>query len=130
MYQNIKLKAKRTLIALLLMLTLSFSPVLATDENSNANTQAQQTSALEQAQPAPAVVSNIIKSGKYYYYKDPKTAKIRKSKGFVKDTDGSLYYVKKGGKITTSKSFKVKKKTYRANSQGKIMTGVYKWGKN
>ena len=131
MYKDLKARAKRTLIALLLILTLSFSPVLATDENKADAPKAQQTQTQEEQKKAsaPAVVSNIIKKGKYYYYKDPKTAKIRKNKGFVKDTDGSLYYVTKGGKIKTGK-FKIKKKTYRANSKGKIKTGVYKWGKN
>ena len=139
MYKELKQRTKRTLIALLLMLTLSFSPVLATDEKPADAAPAEQTSTQEQVQPeqsqtpapapAPVVVSNIIKKGKYYYYKDPKTSKIRKTAGFVKDTDGSLYYVKKGGNSTTGKTFKVKKKTYRANSKGKIMTGVYKWGK-
>ena len=78
--------------------------------------------------PAPAV-SRIIQKGKFYYYKDPKTGKIRKKAGFVKDL-GSLYYIKKGGKIITGKTFTVNGKRYRAAKNGVIKTGVYKWGKN
>lgn len=78
--------------------------------------------------PAP-VVSNIIKKGKYYYYRNPKTKKIRKKKGFVRD-NGKLYYIgKKKGRIVTGKSFKVKKKYYRAYKNGEIATGVYTWKK-
>lgn len=76
-------------------------------------------------EPAPVVVSHIIKKGKYYYYKGS-NGKIRKKAGFVTD-NGKRYYVRKGGKIRTSKSFKVKKKTYRADKYGVIKTGVYKW---
>ena len=75
--------------------------------------------------PAPAPVSRIIKKGKYYYYKNA-NGKIRKKAGFVTDL-GKKYYVRKGGKIRTSKSFKVKKKYYRADKNGVILTGVYKW---
>ena len=78
--------------------------------------------------PAP-VVSNIIKKGKYFYYRNPKTKKIRKKKGFVRD-NGKLYYIgKKKGRIVTGKSFKVKKKYYRAYKNGEIATGVYTWKK-
>ena len=80
--------------------------------------------------PAPApVVSHIVKKGKYYYYKNPKTGKIRKKKGFVRD-NGKLYYIgKKKGRIVTGKQFKVKKKYYRAYKNGVIATGVYTWKK-
>ena len=74
-------------------------------------------------QPAP--VSRIIKKGKYYYYKNA-NGKIRKKAGFVTDL-GKKYYVRKGGKIRTSKAFKVKKKYYHANKYGVILTGVHKW---
>ena len=77
--------------------------------------------------PAP-VVSNIIKKGKYYYYRNPKTKKIRKKKGFVRD-NGNLYYIGKKGRIVTGKQFKVKKKYYRAYKNGVIATGVYTWKK-
>ena len=75
--------------------------------------------------PVPAATAQIIKKGKYYYYKYS-NGKIRKKAGFV-TVNGKKYYVKKGGKIRTSKTFKVKKKYYRANKYGVIKTGVYKW---
>ena len=75
--------------------------------------------------PAPAPTGKIIKKGKYYYYKYP-NGKIRKKAGFV-TVGGKKYYIRKGGKIRTSKTFKVKKKYYRANKYGVIKTGVYKW---
>ena len=77
----------------------------------------------QQAEP----VSHIIKKGKYYYYKND-NGKIRKKAGFVTDL-GKRYYIKKGGKIVTGKTFKVKKKKYRARKNGVICTGIYKWGK-
>lgn len=77
--------------------------------------------------PAPAV-SHVIKKGKYYYYRDPKTHKIRKKKGFIRDA-GKLYYIGKKGRIVTNKTFKVKKKKYRARKNGSIAVGVYKWKK-
>ncbi len=86
-----------------------------------------ETPAVEEPAPAPAPAekSRIIKKGKYYYYKGA-DGKIRKKAGFVTDL-GKKYYVRKGGKIKTSSSFKVKKKTYRADKYGAVMTGVYKW---
>jgi hypothetical protein len=79
-------------------------------------------------QTETAPVSNIIKKGSKYYYLDPDTGKIRKKAGFVTD-NGKRYYIKKGGKIVTKKTFKVKKKKYRAGKNGVIKTGVYKWSK-
>lgn len=76
--------------------------------------------------PKPKPVSRIIKKGKYYYYKES-NGKIRKKAGFVTDL-GKRYYIKKGGKIVTGKTFKVKKKQYRAYGSGVIATGIYKWG--
>ncbi|MBR3200487.1 MAG: CHAP domain-containing protein [Mogibacterium sp.] len=73
----------------------------------------------------PAARPQIIKKGRYYYYKYA-SGKIRRKAGFV-TVDGKRYYVRKGGKIRTSKTFKVKKKYYRANKYGVIKTGVYKW---
>ena len=81
--------------------------------------------ASEEPAPAPAPVSRIVKKGKYYYYKKA-DGKIRKKAGFVTDL-GNRYYIKKGGKIVTGKTFKVKKKKYRAGSNGVIKTGIYKW---
>lgn len=131
------MKINRILASLLLILALSFTSVFATDPSEGATengtqtqtqTEVQQATQPTQTAAAPAVVTQIVKKGKYYYYKDPKTGKIRKKAGFVTD-NGIRYYIKKGGKIVTGKSFKVKKKTYRAAKDGKILTGVYKWGK-
>ena len=134
-------EVRRTITALLLMLALSFGTVFAADEiqtgeTTGAGTQTEVQTGTQTASPASnhsqaaakAVVSNVIKKGKYYYYKDPKTGKIRKKKGFVRD-NGKLYYVGKKGRITTGKSFKVKKKYYRAAGNGVIQTGVYRWKK-
>ena len=140
-------RLKRTLTALLLMFVLSFSTAFAETgeetgttandsvqtevqtevqpEGTGTDTPAADELSAEEPAPAPKPVSRIIKKGKYYYYKNP-SGKIRKKAGFVTDL-GNKYYVRKGGKIRTSKSFKVKKKYYRANKYGVILTGVYKW---
>lgn len=148
-------RLKRTLTALLLMFVLSFSTAFAgtedpapADPSAGGATQVQtetvdppaveepqtqpeaepqtEEQAAPEAAPAPAPPKGrIIKKGKYYYYKQP-NGKIRKKAGFVK-VDGKKYYVRKGGKIRTRKTFKVKKKYYRANKKGEIKTGVYKW---
>lgn len=85
----------------------------------------QPAPAVQAPAPVPAATSQIIKKGKYYYYKYS-NGNIRKKAGFV-TVDGKKYYIRKGGKIRTSKTFKVKKKYYRANKDGVIKTGVYKW---
>ena len=131
-------RVKRTLTALLLMFVLSFGTVFAetegqTENELNNGSQTQQTEVQTETPevtepapaPAPQPASRIIKKGKYYYYKYA-SGKIRKKAGFVTD-QGKKYYVRKGGKIRTSKTFKVKKKYYRANKYGVILTGVYKW---
>ena len=99
-----------------------------TSQNSGEQTQTgdQNQTQNETPAPAPKPVSRIVKKGRYYYYKNA-NGKIRKKKGFVTDL-GNRYYIKKGGKIVTGKTFKVKKKKYRAYSNGVIATGVYKWG--
>ena len=73
------------------------------------------------------IKTGVYKWGKYYYYSSSK-GRLKKSKGFVTN-GGHRYYVRKGGKIRTGKTFKVGKYTYRAASNGQIKTGVYKWGK-
>lgn len=139
-------RVKRTLTALLLVFVLSFGTVFAeTDGQTDAaagegiqtETAAQDPAVQPEAPaaeepaakpapaPKPAPVSRIVKKGKYYYYKYA-NGKIRKKAGFVTDL-GKRYYVRKGGKIRTSKSFRIKKKYYRANKYGVILTGVYKW---
>ncbi len=144
-------RVKRTLTALLLMFVLSFSTVFAEttppentdnpaqtedpaqtevpaetgDSTEQEATTPQPAPAVQTPAPVPAATSQIIKKGKYYYYKYS-NGKIRKKAGFV-TVNGKKYYVKKGGKIRTSKTFKVKKKYYRANKYGVIKTGVYKW---
>ena len=140
-------RLKRTLAALLLMFVLFFSTAFAdTDvetgtpdtgtqteitapEGENTDNQGTETAETPVTETPvvvkPAPVSHIIKKGKYYYYKYS-NGKIRKKAGFVTDL-GKKYYVRKGGKIRTSKSFKIKKKYYRANKYGVILTGVYRW---
>lgn len=115
-------RAARTLVSLLLMVMLSCTAVLA-EEPAQTGGQTDQTQTQVQT-PAPAP-SRIIKKGKNYYYKKA-NGKIRKKAGFVRD-NGNRYYVRKGGKIVKNKTFKVKKKQYRAYSNGVIATGVYVW---
>lgn len=67
------------------------------------------------------------KWGKYYYYSSSK-GRLRKSKGFV-TWKGHRYYIQKGGHLRTGKAFKIGKYTYRAAKDGRVKTGVYKWGK-
>lgn len=76
----------------------------------------------------PKSKAGVLRKGKYYFYRDSK-GKIRKKAGFV-TWNGNKYYVRKGGRIQTGKTFKVGKFTYRANKKGQIKTGVYKWGKS
>ena len=76
-------------------------------------------------EPEPKPVPSIVKIGKYYYYKYA-SGTIRRKAGFV-TVNKKIYYVRKGGKIRTSRTFKVKGKYYRANKYGVIKTGVYKW---
>ena len=76
----------------------------------------------------PKSKAGVFRKGKYYFYRDSK-GKIRKKAGFV-TWNGNKYYVRKGGRIQTGKTFKVGKYTYRANKKGQIKTGVYKWGKS
>lgn len=141
-------RTRRTLTALLLVFVLSFTTVFAetevqteapadgavqteasteggssTDQNAEETKQDTTSAAQVTAQPAPKAA--IIKKGKYYYYRYA-NGKIRKKKGFV-TVDGKRYYVRKGGKIRTSKTFRIKKKYYRAGKDGVIKTGVYKW---
>lgn len=101
-------RAVRTFIALLLITAMSLSLTFAESE-----------------QPQTGVFE---KNGSYYY-RSPKTGKIRRDAGFIK-WNGDRYYVQKGGEIITSKTFKVGKYSYRAFRNGKIAVGVYRWGKN
>ena len=61
-----------------------------------------------------------------YHYSDSQGV-IRESAGFV-TSDGYRYYVTKGGKIMTGRTFKVSGKTYKAYGSGKLGTGVFKYG--
>ncbi len=72
------------------------------------------------------IKTGVYKWGKYYYYSDS-NGRLKTSKGFV-TSGGHRYYVRKGGKIRTGKTFKIGKYTYRAAGNGQIKTGVYKWG--
>nr|WP_298568652.1 GH25 family lysozyme [uncultured Mogibacterium sp.] len=76
----------------------------------------------------PKSKAGVLRKGKYYFYRDSK-GKIRKKAGFV-TWNGKKYYVRKGGRIQTGKTFKVGKYTYRASKKGQIKVGVYKWGKS
>ena len=130
-------RIRRTLITLLLMFVLSFTTVLAeTESQTDTGGESVQTVVSAEAndtntqvtEPKPATTvptAKIVKKGKYYYYKDAK-GKIRTKAGFV-TVDGKKYYVRKGGKIKTNATFKIKKKYYRADKYGVIKTGVYKW---
>ena len=96
----------------------------ATDAGTTAEASTQ-TDTDTQADTTP---TGVIKKGSYYYYVNPKNGVLRKKKGFV-TWNNNKYYIKKGGKIVTGKTFKVGKKQYRAHKDGRIATGVYKWGK-
>ena len=61
-----------------------------------------------------------------YYYSDSKGV-VKTSAGFVTNS-GYRYYVQSGGKITTGHTFKVNGKTYKAFGNGKLGTGVFKYG--
>ena len=76
----------------------------------------------------PKSKAGVLRKGKYYFYRDSK-GKIRRKAGFV-TWNGNKYYVRKGGRIQTGKTFKVGKYTYRASKKGQIKVGVYKWGKS
>lgn len=76
----------------------------------------------------PKSKAGVLRKGKYYFYRDS-TGKIRKKAGFV-TWNGNKYYVRKGGRIQSGKTFKVGKYTYRSNKKGQIKIGVYKWGKS
>ena len=82
----------------------------------------------EDPAPAPRPKARIIRKGKYYYYMYA-SGKIRRKAGFV-TVDGKRYYVRKGGRIITGRTFIVDKKYYRANRSGIIKTGVYRWNGN
>ena len=110
------------------MFVLSFTAVFAETELQTGSTgDGVQTEVSDQDPSAAEQVpeAKIIKKGKYYYYKSA-NGKIRRKAGFV-TVDGHRYYIRKGGKIRTGKTFRVKKKYYRANKYGIIKTGVYKW---
>ena len=138
-------RLKRTLIALLLMFVISFASAFAETEPQQGSTgdpvkteESAETDGNEQVtetqQTAPVVVkpaapaeptASIVRRGRYYYYRYA-SGKIRKKAGFV-IVDGHKYYIRKGGKIRTNKTFKIKKKYYRADRYGAILTGVYRW---
>ena len=125
MKSTMAVRIKRTLIALLLMSVLSFPSVFAESEPVEGNTEDTVRTETEISEEAKA---EIIKKGKNYYYQDEE-GKIRRKSGFV-TVDGKKYYVRKGGKIITGKTFKLNGKNYRANRHGVIRTGVYSWNGN
>lgn len=105
----------RTTIAVLLLIAMSLCISFASEEK-------------VQQKPKSSPQVGVFEKNGYYYYKNPKTYKIRKKAGFVK-WKGNRYYVRKGGKIVTGKTFKVGGHYYRARRNGKIPVGVYKWGR-
>ncbi|MBQ3371080.1 MAG: CHAP domain-containing protein [Mogibacterium sp.] len=149
-------RAKRTLIALLLMFVLSFSTVFADDDVQGDGapadgTQTEVTTGDEEGdvegggtteepaaeepdpepEPDPELEPEPVNEGSIiqkgsYYYYMDPEGVIRKKAGFV-TVGGKIYYVRRGGKIKTNATFKVNKKYYRANKRGVILTGVYKW---
>lgn len=104
----------RTIVAVLLLFAMSLCMSFAAEENAQQKTKA-----------TPQL--GVIEKNGSYYYKHPKTNQIRKDAGFVK-WNGNIYYIQKGGKIITSKTFKVGNYQYRACKNGKIAVGVYGWG--
>ena len=123
-------KVSRMFIALLLVFTMSFSTTFAAGgyeslalTDSISSETVEQPAIAEETKPQVGVYE---KDGNYYY-KDPKTGKKRKDAGFIK-WKGDRYYIQKGGKIITSKTFKVGKYSYHAFKDGKIAVGVYRWG--
>ena len=152
-------RARRILIALLLVFALSFTQAFADADSESGSgsaegiqteadggtedSAAQETvtedgtgnetgdgtvsedSSAEEPDTEPVPAASIIKKGKYYYYQNADGV-IRTKAGFV-TADGKTYYVRRGGKIRTNETFRVKKKYYRADKYGVIMTGVYKW---
>lgn len=121
----------RTAITLLLAFVMSLSVTFAAEDQTQAS-QTGSSAAAATTQTAsvstPAPKPGVFKKGSYYYYKNPKTGVLRKKAGFVR-WNGNIYYVRKGGKITTSKTFKIGKHRYRAYRDGRIAVGIYKWGK-
>lgn len=138
------MRLKRSVTAMLMAVMLSFGTVFAAAEQVQADSQQGQESVQNQTQTeattqtetataaqtetaAQTQESRVFKKGKYYYYRK-QNGSIRKKAGFVRDGD-KLYYVRKGGKIMTGKTFKVGKKKYRAFKNGVIAVGVYRWEK-
>lgn len=124
-------QAKRIMLSLILVISMSIvvlpAEAFATEQNTGASTPAQ-TQTEQPAKPkTTAAPSRIFKKGKFLYFKN-KDGKTRTKKGFFTYA-GNIYYTEKGGKIVTSKTFKVGKYRYRAFKNGKIAVGVYKWGK-
>lgn len=115
---------------LVISMTLTAAPFASFAAETDAapavqNTQTQ-TQTQTQPQQANAAPTRIIKKGKYLYYKQA-NGKIRKKNGFFTYA-GNRYYSNRGGKITTSKTFRAGKYRYRAYKDGRIATGVYRWG--
>ena len=63
----------------------------------------------------------------YYYYAGTTSGKVKTTAGFV-TYKSNKYYVQDGGKIYTSHTLKLNGKQYKAYSNGRIGTGVFKYG--
>lgn len=128
---------KHSLLALLLIFSLSFSVVFA-EPSDIENDSDLQTDALENisfsdtptegSEPvAPEVKAEVFKEDGYYYYNDPEIGDIRTTAGFV-TCGGRLYYIQTGGKILTGKALKIGNKIYHTTTWGPVFRGVHKWG--
>ncbi len=119
------------LITILLVISMPFSVSFAAELSDGESLSADSDSSPAVEQKAPKKESKprtgVYRKNGHYYYKSPKTGKIRRKAGFIR-WRGNRYYVQKGGKIITSKTFKVGKYRYRARSDGRIAVGVYRWG--
>jgi len=116
------------------MFVLSFSSAFAaaedqdsglSDSASKTGSEALAESASDEDTEAEKPVAKVIKKGKYYYYQN-KNGTIRKKAGFVK-AGGNIYYIRRGGRIRTDCKFRTGGKVYRADAEGVIQTGIYKW---
>lgn len=125
---------KRTLIALLLMFVISFSADFVYADSQDKSTQSEGTETevsadadkdADEQKPTTKPSAKIIKKGRHYYYRN-KNGVIRRKAGFV-TVDDKIYYIRRGGRIRTSATFRVDRQYFRADKHGVIKTGVYKW---
>lgn len=73
------------------------------------------------------LVKGCFCKGGSYYYSNTTSGKVKTSAGFV-TYKGNRYYVQKGGKIYTRHTLKLNGKQYKTYANGRIGTGVFKYG--